>query len=306
MGDSGNGFSTVAGMWWPSRSRHAFGAVPAHLPAATPSAQQLRERVAMAARACMPSRPVGLPTATSAPSSLCAKPALPTVFHSHDPEWSVHRCSRRGSPSAPAPPTLRRPGMPNVRGSPQQLSEADVSALEIPVRAPERTRLQPAGPVISAENDAAGSILTQPVSGIGCAKGDVTAHEGGTSRSRATANCAGSQKSFAVFRMTDNMVAPAPASPKRRQRSRQCPRRRAHCNDEQPLSQRQKQNIFTFQVPYGRVVIQMRPDLAPKHVAQIKKLAREGKYNGVVSRVIEGSWPRPVTHVTRTAAWASC
>ena len=26
-----------------------------------------------------------------------------------------------------------------------------------------------------------------------------------------------------------------------------------------------------------RVVIEMRPDLAPKHVAQIKKLAREGK-----------------------------
>ena len=33
----------------------------------------------------------------------------------------------------------------------------------------------------------------------------------------------------------------------------------------------------------------MRPDLAPKHVAQIKKLAREGKYDGVVfHRVIDG------------------
>jgi peptidylprolyl isomerase len=38
-----------------------------------------------------------------------------------------------------------------------------------------------------------------------------------------------------------------------------------------------------------RVVIAMRPDLAPKHVAQIKKLAREGKYDGVVfHRVIDG------------------
>jgi peptidylprolyl isomerase len=38
-----------------------------------------------------------------------------------------------------------------------------------------------------------------------------------------------------------------------------------------------------------RVVIEMRPDLAPKHVAQIKKLAREGKYDGLVfHRVIEG------------------
>jgi len=38
-----------------------------------------------------------------------------------------------------------------------------------------------------------------------------------------------------------------------------------------------------------RVVIEMRPDLAPKHVAQIKKLARAGKYDGVVfHRVIDG------------------
>ena len=38
-----------------------------------------------------------------------------------------------------------------------------------------------------------------------------------------------------------------------------------------------------------RVVMEMRPDLAPKHVAQIKKLAREGKYDGVVfHRVIDG------------------
>jgi len=40
---------------------------------------------------------------------------------------------------------------------------------------------------------------------------------------------------------------------------------------------------------YGRVVIALRPDLAPKHVARIKELAREGFYNGVVfHRVIDG------------------
>ena len=39
----------------------------------------------------------------------------------------------------------------------------------------------------------------------------------------------------------------------------------------------------------GTVVIETRPDLAPKHVAQIKKLVSEGKYDGVVfHRVIEG------------------
>lgn len=39
----------------------------------------------------------------------------------------------------------------------------------------------------------------------------------------------------------------------------------------------------------GRVVIELRPDLAPKHVARIKELAREGFYDGVVfHRVIDG------------------
>ena len=38
----------------------------------------------------------------------------------------------------------------------------------------------------------------------------------------------------------------------------------------------------------GTVVIETRPDLAPKHVEQIKKLISEGKYNGVVfHRVIK-------------------
>ena len=39
----------------------------------------------------------------------------------------------------------------------------------------------------------------------------------------------------------------------------------------------------------GRVVIQLRPDLAPKHVAQIKTLVKRGFYNGIVfHRVIDG------------------
>ena len=39
----------------------------------------------------------------------------------------------------------------------------------------------------------------------------------------------------------------------------------------------------------GLVVIETRPDLAPKHVAQIKQLIDEGQYNSVVfHRVIEG------------------
>ena len=39
----------------------------------------------------------------------------------------------------------------------------------------------------------------------------------------------------------------------------------------------------------GRVVIQLRPDVAPQHVTRIKALARQGFYNGVLfHRVIEG------------------
>jgi peptidylprolyl isomerase len=39
----------------------------------------------------------------------------------------------------------------------------------------------------------------------------------------------------------------------------------------------------------GRVVIAMRPDLAPKHVERIKELVRQGFYDGVVfHRVIDG------------------
>ena len=38
----------------------------------------------------------------------------------------------------------------------------------------------------------------------------------------------------------------------------------------------------------GKVVIKLRPDLAPNHVARVKELAREGFYDGVVfHRVIE-------------------
>lgn len=39
----------------------------------------------------------------------------------------------------------------------------------------------------------------------------------------------------------------------------------------------------------GRVVIEMLPELAPKHVARIKELARDGFYDGIVfHRVIDG------------------
>jgi peptidylprolyl isomerase len=49
------------------------------------------------------------------------------------------------------------------------------------------------------------------------------------------------------------------------------------------------ENTLLIETTKGPVVIQMRPDLAPNHVAHIKKLAREGFYDGIVfHRVIEG------------------
>src|SRR5689334_15203401 len=42
------------------------------------------------------------------------------------------------------------------------------------------------------------------------------------------------------------------------------------------------ENTLVIETTKGSVVIEMRPDLAPGHVAQIKKLAREGQYDGVV------------------------
>jgi peptidylprolyl isomerase len=49
------------------------------------------------------------------------------------------------------------------------------------------------------------------------------------------------------------------------------------------------ENTLYMDVPAGRVVIEMRPDVAPKTVARIKELTRRGFYDGIVfHRVIDG------------------
>lgn len=49
------------------------------------------------------------------------------------------------------------------------------------------------------------------------------------------------------------------------------------------------ENTLVIETTKGNVVIAMRPDLAPNHVAHIKTLVREGFYDGIVfHRVIEG------------------
>lgn len=49
------------------------------------------------------------------------------------------------------------------------------------------------------------------------------------------------------------------------------------------------ENLLHVELKTGRVIIELRPDLAPMHVQRIKELTGEGFYNGVVfHRVIPG------------------
>ena len=50
-----------------------------------------------------------------------------------------------------------------------------------------------------------------------------------------------------------------------------------------------KENLLYMDLDHGRVVIEMKPELAPKHVERIKELTRQGFYDGLVfHRVIDG------------------
>jgi peptidylprolyl isomerase len=51
----------------------------------------------------------------------------------------------------------------------------------------------------------------------------------------------------------------------------------------------QPEHTLIIETTKGPVTVEMRPDLAPNHVARIKELARQGFYDGVVfHRVIDG------------------
>lgn len=49
------------------------------------------------------------------------------------------------------------------------------------------------------------------------------------------------------------------------------------------------QNTLVIELKTGKVLIRLRPDLAPKHIARVKELAQAGFYDGIVfHRVIAG------------------
>jgi peptidylprolyl isomerase len=55
------------------------------------------------------------------------------------------------------------------------------------------------------------------------------------------------------------------------------------------MAYKDPENTLVIETTKGNIVIEMRPDLAPNHVAHIKRLAREGFYDGIVfHRVIDG------------------
>ena len=54
------------------------------------------------------------------------------------------------------------------------------------------------------------------------------------------------------------------------------------------------ENTIYLDLKDGRVVIELRPDLAPNHVARIKELTRQGFYDGLKwHRVIDGFMAQP-------------
>jgi len=63
----------------------------------------------------------------------------------------------------------------------------------------------------------------------------------------------------------------------------------APMTDSQAETPADPENTIYLDLEHGRVVMELRPDLAPNHVARIKELVREGFYDGIVfHRVIGG------------------
>src|SRR3712207_7527860 len=58
---------------------------------------------------------------------------------------------------------------------------------------------------------------------------------------------------------------------------------------EAPQANDARENMLVLELKDGKVMIELRPDLAPKHVERIKQLVRAGFYDGTpFHRVIEG------------------
>lgn len=65
------------------------------------------------------------------------------------------------------------------------------------------------------------------------------------------------------------------------------------------------ENTLYLDLKDGRVVIEMRPDLAPNHVARIKQLVREGFYDGIVFHRVLGGFIAQAGDPTGTGSHGS-
>src|SRR5680860_805158 len=79
----------------------------------------------------------------------------------------------------------------------------------------------------------------------------------------------------------------SPSMPIRCHRMRQLPYCRSRTRES--IMAAKPEDTLIIDTSKGRVVVALRPDLAPNHVARIKELARQGFYDGVpFHRVIKG------------------
>ena len=63
----------------------------------------------------------------------------------------------------------------------------------------------------------------------------------------------------------------------------------AKANAKQSVASSDKKDVLFIDLQFGRILIKMRPELAPKHVERIKQLVSQGFYNGLPwFRVIDG------------------
>ena len=63
----------------------------------------------------------------------------------------------------------------------------------------------------------------------------------------------------------------------------------AKANAKQSVALSDRKDVLFIDLKYGRILIKMHPELAPKHVARIKQLVGQGFYNGLPwFRVIDG------------------
>jgi len=63
----------------------------------------------------------------------------------------------------------------------------------------------------------------------------------------------------------------------------------AKANAKQSVAPSDKKDVLFIDLNFGRILIKMHPELAPKHVARIKQLVSQGFYNGLPwFRVIDG------------------